>query len=236
MSTVQDDLRQGAQLESEPRREAPRTAPRLEQAERTIAEGFSADVIASAGAVVLAILGLAGLYPAYLAPVAVIAIGAALLLKSGSVASRLNQLSRAAGSPGAQAELAGGMSAELYAGAGGIALGVLALVGIVPMTLMAVSVIVFGGALLFGGGETYRLNQATRSRQFSLAEYATRVSAETAGGGESLVGIGAVVLGILALTGVAPMTLVLVGLLSLSGAAFLSAFASSAHMAALLRR
>jgi len=236
MATVQDDRRSGAPVTSESRNEERRwSSTQTERTEKTVVRGMSVDVIASGAVVVLAILGLADVLPVYMAPVAVLALGAALLIKSGTIARRFPQFAGEFDGGGA-AELAGGMTAELYAGVAGIALGVLTLIGIAPLTLMAVAVIVYGGAMLFGGGETYRISQFARPRQTALTEAAARYTAETAAAGESMVGIAAVVLGILALTGAAPMTLILVALLSLGGAAFLSAFASCSHAMTLLRR
>lgn len=239
MATVQDDRRAGTQreMENEPRNEQSMPRPtQMQRAEKTLIRGLSADAIASGGAVVLAILALADVVPTYLAPVAVLAVGVALLLKSGTVAARFRQFAGQDAGFGEVTELGGGMSAEMYAGVAGITLGVLALVGIAPVTLMAIAIIVYGGAMLLGGGETYRLTQFAHPRRPSLSESAARFSAETSAGGESLVGIGAVVLGILALTDVVPLTLVLVGVLSLGGAAFLSAFTASTHAATLLKR
>ncbi len=192
---------------------------------RIVGTAFSLDAVAAAATVVLAILGLAGMYVNYMTPIAVITIASAMLIKSGGVAARYHQLVRETGrGVGPSLELASGMSAEMLAGAAGIALGVLALIGILPITLTAISVIVFGGGLLLGGGETFRvshLGPVNNSRE-DTAEHVARLTAESAAGGESLVGIGAVVLGILALTGTQPMMLTLVALLALGGAMLLS--------------
>jgi len=212
-------------------------SPQEETSEKVVATAFAVDAAASAGAVVLAILGLAGIYPSYMAPIAVLAIAGAMLVKSGGVASRFPQLQRHTGRGiGPIVELGGGVTAELLAGAAGIALGVLALLGVAPATLIEVAVIVFGGALLLGGGETFRVSHLgpTGPRE-DTTEYYSRLTAESAGSGESLVGIAAVVLGILALSGLQSGTLVLVALLSLGGAMLLSGAAVGTRLFAALR-
>ena len=215
-----------------------RSEPEVEQSARILAGTFSAETMAAAAAVIVAVLGLAEIYPEYMLPTTAILIGAAFLVKGSGIASRYRALARQTGSgPGPQVELAGGVSADICAGLAGVVLGVLALLEIAPLTLLAVSVIVFGAALLFSGGETYRVNQLARAWQArSDDEYNARVTAESAAGGEALVGIAAVVLGILALTGIEPGTLVFSGLLAVAGIMVLSGMASGLHAATLLRR
>jgi hypothetical protein len=124
-------------------------------------------------------------------------------------------------------ELGAGMSAELLGGAAGITLGVLALIGLSPMTLMEVAALVFGGTLLFGGGETYRISQLRLRDENERG----RLAGESAGAIEAMAGIAALVLGILALTGTGqPMTLVLVALLIVAGATFFSGLAVMGRM------
>lgn len=220
-----------------PNRPPTEPAREVEASERVMARAFSVDALAAAATVVLCILGLSGIFPSVLAPIAVITMACAMLIKSSGVASRLNWLVRETGNrAGSSAELQAGMSAELLAGAAGIVLGVLALIGLVPTTLSEVAVIVFGGALLLGSGETYRVSQlGPIGYGESSAAYAARMAAETAAGGASLAGIAAVVLGILAITGVHPLTLVLVALLCLGGAMLLAGAAISTRMKTAMR-
>jgi hypothetical protein len=200
-----------------------------------MAGAFSGEAIAAAATVVLSILALAGIHPAIMVPVAVLTTGCALLLKSGGVAGRLEWLLR---ETNGRTELETGMSAGLLAGVAGIILGILTLIGLVPATLPAIAVIVFGGALLLGGGETFRvshLGPIGSARGETATERAARMSAESAASAESLVGIAAVVLGILAIVGIQPALLVPVGLLCLGGAMLLSGAAVSARMFAAMR-
>lgn len=242
VSQVQNEYRTESRLPDEVSSEGLVTetpAQEVRRSAKRIARGFSADAATSAAAVVLAILGLASIAPSYMLPIAIILLGAALLLKGGSVASRFQELSYETG-PGREAEmeLGSGMSAEVLAGGAGIVLGILALINIVPVTLAAVAVIAFGGALLLGGGETHRLSRLHWPRQHwdERSVHTARMTAESAAGGESLVGIAAVVLGILALTGVNPVVLVFVAVLCLGGVELVSGFASSTFMALLQRR
>jgi hypothetical protein len=207
--------------------------PALRRTAKFEAAAFSVEGVTGAAAVVLAILALAGVYPVYLAPIATIAIGAAVLIKGGAVTARSPYLRDEAGEFTMPVDVNGGMSTELAAGAAGIALGVLALIGIAPAVLLMVAVIVFGGALLMGGGETFRLAQF--GQRYFVAEETTRIAAESAGGAETLIGLAAIVLGILALTGVQPTTLTLVGLLIIGIAQLACGLALGARMASRAR-
>jgi hypothetical protein len=243
MATVQEHpgTDTGRNGETETRDRSASAVERLERREvRRSAEylvaGFSGETLTAASAVVLAIIGLAGMFPAYLAPIATIIVGAAMLLKAGGVASRFAKVARETGdTTGTEMELVGGMSAELTVATAGIALGILALVGLAPLTLMAAAVIAFGGALLLGGGETYRVSQLGRFQEHTSTAYALRAAAASAAGAETLVGITAVVLGIIAIIGMEPMILVLVGLLSVAGAQMLTGVAESGRLAKILR-
>jgi hypothetical protein len=124
------------------------------------------------------------------------------------------------------------MSVEIIGGLAGIALGILALIGIETMPLLAISAIVFGGTLLFGSPAVYRASRAEPGNQV-LDEMARETTAGAAGA-QALVGIGAVTLGILALVGIASQTLVLVAVLAIGGAALLSGGALTSKMVSLI--
>jgi len=194
--------------------------------------GSMAEAVVGAAAVVLAILGLANIWPGYMASIATIAIGAALLFQGAAVASRYSDLARRTGA----SDIGGGVTAEILGGATGIALGVLALLGIMPATLTPVAIIVFGGALLIGSAATSRLNALDTSRMSERAREVSRSAIEMASGTEVLIGIAAIVLGILALLGMAPRTLVLIGLLALGATVLFSGSAISSRMVNIFRR
>ncbi|MCC7086690.1 MAG: hypothetical protein IT427_16950 [Pirellulales bacterium] len=193
--------------------------------------GFSAEALAGAATLVLAILALVMSSSAlYLASVATIALGAAFLLAGIAVASRFNQLA-AYPADTETVELGTGVSAELVGGAAGIALGILALLQIAPVTLLSVAIIVLGGTLLLGSATTFRLGQL-RGGVGSAHPSTVHNAVYTEAGAETLVGIGAIVLGILAITEVgAVVTLISVALLALGAQTLLSGIIVSGRMA-----
>jgi hypothetical protein len=199
--------------------------------------GSIVEAIAGVGAVVLAIIGLLGALPVTLASIATIALGAALLLEGGAIATRLYAtLDREGGQ--VPSELSGGLGAESLAGIAALALGILALVGIDSFICLQAAVIVLGAGLLFSGAAIWRVNYPRLGGYTSneSAGYAAREAIQAASGAHSLVGIGVIVLGILALLGMSPMTLVLVAVLSIGGATVLSGAAIGGRFLAPLRR
>jgi len=211
---------------------AERTMASHDSMARTVATGSGAEAVAGGAALVLAILGLAGLLPIVLASIAVIATGAAFLFQGAAVAARHRLLTLEAG--GGEAEIEMGVSAEIIGGLASIALGILALVGVETMALLAVSAIVFGGTLLFGSPAMYRASRAEPGNQ--VVDEIARQTTAGAAGAQALVGIGAITLGILALVGIVPQTLVLVAVLCVGGAALLSGGALTTKMVGLLYR
>ncbi len=175
--------------------------PATETYARWLAGGSAIEAIGGIAAIVLAIIGLAGLIPGDLAAIAAIVIGASLLLQGGAVMSSLRHLEAGAG-------VGGAMSAESLGGIAAIVLGILALLGISPGILLSAAVLTLGAALLLGAGA---LPFAGGGSAFA--------------GGQAFIGIGAVVLGILAVVGIAQVTLQLVAFLVLGCGVF---FAGSA--------
>lgn len=203
---------------------------------RALMGGFSGEAIVGGAAAVLAILALAEILPETLAPIATIAVGFALLIKSASVASQAFRIrSELAESPSEQIELGTGMSSELLAGMAGIVLGVLALLGMSPLTMMSIAVIAFGAAMLFGGGETLRISRLGSEMEHGSIQHLAGLAARSAAGAETMVGIGAVVLGILALTSAEPLVFILSGLLILGAAQLITGLMESGRMATLLK-
>jgi hypothetical protein len=123
----------------------------------------------------------------------------------------------------------------------GVVLGILALVGLAPATLVATAMLVFGVALVLGSGLTSRLNHL----EYSVREEAgkterlarpARFVNRVATGFQFLIGLGATVLGILALLGFASAILVMISVLIVGLAAFLSGTAISSRIMHLLHR
>lgn len=198
------------------------------------------EAIAGVGAIVLAILGLTRILPHYMAAIGTIVVGGALV-EGSALGVRSRRVSSA---------LQGQPSAEVLAGAAGVVLGVLALLGMAELVLLPVAVIVFGASLLIAGfSAPLAATIAVRRRESSASEaelelpgmrpddsiaraldparpYSERAEATVRApldqliespptGAQLLVGLAAVVLGILALLGHSPMLLTLVALLCL---------------------
>lgn len=175
-----------------------------------------AEAVAGAAGLVLAVLGLAAVFPETLAGVATIAIGVALLAQGVAIAGCCTRMvSPSETNAVGAAALGGGTSAEFLAGGAGVVLGLLSLIGVEPVTLTAAAVITFGGALVLGSAG--RLG-AARPEEGAIA---SREVMQAASGAQVLVGLGAVALGIIALVGIAPETLALAALLSVGASVVL---------------
>jgi len=206
-----------------------------------LAGGTIAEAGGGGGALVLGILGLIGLLPLTLAAVATILVGAGLTLGGGTLAGRYARLlSRSVEDPAADA-VATGMAFESICGVAGIALGVLAVLGISPLTLLAVATIVLGAAATLGSSAAARLDNLllqNRQRLDLPSPAALRLSYDAVQVGSSaevMVGLAAIVLGIVALSGTAPLTMILVAQLSLGLSVLLSGTALASRIFTVLR-
>jgi hypothetical protein len=120
---------------------------------RFILGGTLTETMTVVGILVLAIIGLTGFMPTVMLTIATIGLGVSFLFEEGAVASRLSDLlSEITENRVDITERGGGLGAEFIAGLGGVALGILSLVSIVPMVLTTIAAIVFGGALVLGTG------------------------------------------------------------------------------------
>jgi hypothetical protein len=176
--------------------------------------------------VVLAILGLVHVFPLPLAAIATIVFGVALLFKGAVVSSEYSRLiSHLPGSTLDTVELGGGMSLEIMTGIAGIVLGILAILHLIPETLISIAIIVFGTGAVMGSGVVSRLNALKIEGTGTLSQNESKLAQDmvsAAVGTQILSGIAAIVLGILSLTGYYPLTLSLVALLVLGADAILS--------------
>jgi hypothetical protein len=205
---------------------------------RVIAGGSVIEAVGGTGALALAILGLAGVFPLQFAAIAVMGIGAALAFEGGAIGAKFSKLlSVTGGGTLGATELGGGMTAEFLGGVAGMILGLLALLGVAAGTLIPVAAIVFGGALLFGTGATLRLNlmQMTAEQRPDHVQEVTREAVSAAAAVQVLTGIGAVTLGILALVGINPLVLSLVALLSVGASVALCGTAICTRTLTLVR-
>src|SRR3954463_13893972 len=87
-----------------------------EKSMKIVTGGSLTEALAGGGAVVLAILGLAGILPWYMTAIAVIAIGVALLAQGSTAAARWSRIIEETGSSpwGNRLEVGSGLSAELF--------------------------------------------------------------------------------------------------------------------------
>lgn len=181
----------------------------------TETSGLFAEAVGGIATIALTIIALAGTSPDFLLAIATIVFGAALLIEGTSiVADYAHLLSSAAGAFGFQIGT-GGLAAVFLAGITGIILGVLALLGIHPLTLASVAVIVFGSALLLSSSSILNLYTVKARMESDVA--IGRAMSGTAGA-QALAGVAAVVLGILAVAGAASLSLDIIALLVLGAA------------------
>jgi hypothetical protein len=188
-----------------------------------LAGGTSLEVIAGAAAVVLSIIGLTGYLPGYMAAISVLAIGGALMAHGSAMAARWrDEVRRVSRGRITESELAGGVATEVFGGAAGVALGILALAHIMPLLLLSIAVIVEGGSILFGGSSQFPLAQI--GEDFDRRATITRDAVQAGGGVMARAGCAAIVLGILGVIHVGPQTiLILVSTLAIGGGLVLGA-------------
>jgi hypothetical protein len=118
--------------------------------------GMTAEFVIGGAAIALGILSLVAIRPDVLLPCALIAIGAALILTSGT-ATRLNGLKLQATQAGSLAQsvshavVSGTAGAEALGGIAAIVLGIIALVSVEATQLTLVGLLVASGALTLSG-------------------------------------------------------------------------------------
>jgi hypothetical protein len=173
--------------------------------------GGLVDAVGGIATIVLAVVGLAGVNPQLFASIATIVFGVALLIQGGTMLSEYAQIIFPAGSQSSTVEHFGGgsLSAVFLVGAAGIVLGVLALLGISPPALTQIAAIAFGTALVLSSNAVWQLyvlrhaaakSETTQSQSFG-GEFLASEMASGSAGIQSLAGLGAIVLGVLAVAG-----------------------------------
>lgn len=187
-----------------------------------VESGSMGATITGGGAVVLAILGLIGLAPGSLASIALIAAGFGVLVSSSAIVARYQRFlgSRA----GKHREVASGMGTAALGGLGGVTLGILGLLQVAQVELISIAPIVIGAGLLIGSAAAARFEQ-TMAHEDGAGTFTYLAS-----GADALIGAGAVVLGILALSGSAPVTLSLVATLGLGAATLMGGTSIASQM------
>jgi hypothetical protein len=182
--------------------------------------GGFVDALGGIAAIVLAIIGLAGVHPEVLVSIATIVFGAALLIQGGTMLSEF-----AMEPEGGSAVGGGGLTALFLVGVAGIVLGVLALLGLHAAMLTSVAVIAFGAALALSSASVWQLlTSRSMAAQFQARAPVLRIIANEVAIGSAMLqamgGVTVIVLGILAVAGLFTVPLTLIGIL-VSGAAIL---------------
>jgi hypothetical protein len=215
----------------------------LRLAERSLEGSEAAEALIGFAAEAMSVIALAGVLPSLLGSIATAVLGIAMLFEGAATASRYQRLSAVVPvREHEQAQVGGGLTVEVVGGAAGIALGVLALVGIEPSTLLPIASMVFGAAYVMSGGlhpaletwvergEAWLGASTDDGRRNRLTHRAVNAGAAA----RALAGIASAMLGILALAGVGPaLTFSLVAMLTLGLAAVVGASAFSARMSTL---
>lgn len=205
--------------------------------------GSLAESVAGGAAVVLSIVGLSQTWAAPMLAVATICVGAALFFQSMGVAKGYwTLLSEVADDKVETIEIGGGMTVAWLAGLAGIALGILSLLEIAPVTLNAVAGIIFGAALIVSSGINAELNELRLGRESDhpLIKRLTRQAVAATAALQVLIGLAAVALGIIALVQVDAAlaiaeNLCLVITLGVGGMVLLSGSALASRLGTLMR-
>jgi hypothetical protein len=202
------------------------------------AYGGFVDALGGIATIVLAIIGLSGVKPDVLVSIATVVFGAALLIQGGAMLGELAQIEE---TPEARvATSGGGLSALFLVGVAGIVLGVLALLGVYAPVLTAIAVIAFGAALVISTPAVWQLltSRSVATRFQSRAPMVRIVASEIAAGSagiQAMTGLAAVVLGILAVSGVYTQILTLIALLVAGAALVLTGSTLSSTMIGFMR-
>jgi hypothetical protein len=200
--------------------------------------GSVAESVAGAGAIILSVLGLVGMFSKLFAAIATLAIGGAFLLGAGATAVELSRLLSGDTRRWVRGEIASGATVEFFVGAAGIILGILALLGRLPYALMPVATIIYGAGLLLSSGATAKLNSCLVHGN-GEHERAERIAGDVlygAAGADVLIGLGGIVLGILGLAGFVPLTLSLVAMIAFGAGILMSGGAVAGRLFAVLAR
>ncbi|MGO8751708.1 MAG: hypothetical protein ACLQNE_37680 [Thermoguttaceae bacterium] len=176
-------------------------------------------------ALVLAILGLSGVLPIYMAPAACIGLGLAFLML-GAVGDTWARMFRFAEQESSRERIGfySGVTATWIAGLAAVLLGILNFVFLGDPRFTAVAVIALGLGLLWHSGVTRRVSRFTHDITYRGIEEHRPVGpfAVNALSGapvrDILIGLGGVILGTLAIMNIAPVTLGFVALLTMGGA------------------
>ncbi len=187
---------------------------------RQLEAGSVFQTIGGIGALVLGILGVIGIAAGIFGSIAAIAAGGALLIGGTALTARYSRLFPDTKSPRTKRSMLRGLTVQTIAGLGAIALGILSLVGIAPMTLVAVSVLALGAGLMVASRAITRLDSLLIRNEMESGESVSHSAMFIASATKIIAGLGATALGILALSGVSPLSLSLIAMMAIGTATF----------------
>jgi hypothetical protein len=179
------------------------------------------------GVATIAILGLAHLASIILVSIATIAVGTAVMFQGGMISARYHDAVSEEGNGFGRKVRGWAQVGVMYlAGIAGITLGILSLLGFVSTVLVPAALIAVGISLLFGSAVSARLNARDIARMSGEAEKQEMEMLRERGlfsaGVQSVAGVAAVGLGVLALAMVFPIELSLIAVLALGFGLFLN--------------
>lgn len=111
--------------------------------------GWFTETACSVVAIILSLVGLAGVSWSSLAATAVLVLGVAECVEGAGLAACLTRLTGTGAGPGLSLDWGGSIVAKLAGGIGGIAIGALVLLGKTPSALLPLAVLLFGATFLF---------------------------------------------------------------------------------------
>ena len=167
-----------------------------------VTAGSALKTVGGIAVAVLAILALVGVIPRILMAIAGIVFGVAMFFEGAGITAEYRKLGRwLSDSSSEHIELAGGTGIEVAVGVAAVVLGILALIGVAPGTLIPVLVITGGAGLMIAVGTVHRLSDLQLMTS-GASEFGRRLRHESMAGAaivQTLGGLAALVLGILAL-------------------------------------
>ncbi|MDB4963527.1 MAG: hypothetical protein JWP01_3526 [Myxococcales bacterium] len=166
-----------------------------------MATGSSYELFTGLLGVVLSVIGLSGTHPAAMAAMATIAVGLSLLAQGLTIAARWQAALKIEGRERIDVL---GISTEMFGGLAAIILGVLALLGVLEAQLLSAAAIVLGFSLLLGGPAQPEVSEET-PEHLPTRLHVTRDIVRASSGVMVMGGLAAIVLGLLAATGLGPV-------------------------------
>jgi hypothetical protein len=175
---------------------------------RSLGAGWLSEAAGAAAAVILSIIGLAGVSSTNLAAIAAITLGASFLFEATGLVSCLDQSFGGMRDAGERLEWVGTVVGKTLGGICGILVGMLVILHATAPTLLPVAVLIFGATFLF-------------TSMVSMVP-----------GTQEITGAVAFVLGLLAITGVHSISLALIALLGVGVVTVINGAASKQKITA----